>query len=177
MDGRAKSNPGVSGRKAQDAMPNAALPDQQGALPVPTPVKSQIEDALESVLERHEFFAGPIPPPALLRQYDDIVPGAAERLLSMAERQLDHQINWEHVSLQSQSRNSFAGLVFGFLIGIGLIGGAVFCAVIGQERVALALVGASALGLVPAFVNAWTRVQSRTHESPSPAGRDAKKKK
>ena len=30
-------------------------------------------------------FSGPLPPPELLKQYDEVVPGAAERIISMAE--------------------------------------------------------------------------------------------
>jgi uncharacterized membrane protein len=36
----------------------------------------------QTTLVRHQ---GPLPPPAILKQYDDVVPGAAERIITMAE--------------------------------------------------------------------------------------------
>lgn len=44
---------------------------------------------------RQESFSGPIPHPELLQKYDEVKPGFAERIISMAERQLDHRINCE----------------------------------------------------------------------------------
>lgn len=38
---------------------------------------------------------GPLPPPDILSGYDAIVPGAAERILAMAEKQNDHRIEME----------------------------------------------------------------------------------
>ncbi|KAA0570153.1 DUF2335 domain-containing protein [Azospirillum sp. Sh1] len=185
--------PMMPDQKIQKTDPTKTPSAQQGAFPVPEPLENTIEQALEGmlgpekaeeasaavvrILERHERFEGPMPPPALLRQYEEIVPGAAERILAMAERQLDHQIDWERTAISAQARNAFWGLSYGFIIGIALIGGAIFCAVAGHEQVALALVGASALGLVPAFVNAWKQVhrgESTSQPSQDPDGKRRK---
>lgn len=37
-------------------------------------------------------WSGPLPHPAELRQYDDIIPGGAERILRMSEKALDSQV-------------------------------------------------------------------------------------
>lgn len=58
-------------------------------------------------------FRGPLPPPAVLRGYDEVVPGGAERILAMAERQAAHRQNIE-------SR----GQLFGFSLAASAIGGA-----------------------------------------------------
>ena len=44
---------------------------------------------------KRESFKGPIPHPELLQKYEDIQPGFAERMVSMAEQQLDHRIKFE----------------------------------------------------------------------------------
>lgn len=36
-------------------------------------------------------FAGPIPPPDLLKGYEEVCPGAAQRIISMAEVQSEHR--------------------------------------------------------------------------------------
>ena len=36
-------------------------------------------------------FSGPLPPPNIIKGYEDILPGAADRILSMAENQAKHR--------------------------------------------------------------------------------------
>jgi uncharacterized membrane protein len=35
---------------------------------------------------QQSYHSGPLPPPAIIAQYDEIVPGAAERIIQMAEK-------------------------------------------------------------------------------------------
>lgn len=42
---------------------------------------------------RMEQFSGPVPHPELLRKYDELMPGLAERLVQMAERSLEAEVN------------------------------------------------------------------------------------
>ena len=44
---------------------------------------------LEQVIEQHSSWRAPLPPPDALEHYERILPGAADRVLRMAERQLD----------------------------------------------------------------------------------------
>ena len=44
----------------------------------------------ETIQQRIEF-SGPIPPPQVLKQYEEIIPGAGERILAMAEKEQDHR--------------------------------------------------------------------------------------
>lgn len=55
--------------------------------------RAQTEEDTESDAERRVprrlvrvHFQGPLPPPSVLRQYDEVAPNAAERILRMAER-------------------------------------------------------------------------------------------
>lgn len=40
-------------------------------------------------------FSGPLPPPDVLKQYEEIEPGAAGRIISMAESRLSHENEME----------------------------------------------------------------------------------
>ena len=42
-------------------------------------------------LQKQELFQGPIPHPDLLKKYDEVVPGAAERILRLAEEEQQHR--------------------------------------------------------------------------------------
>ena len=50
------------------------------------PQKQTQTENLEQIVIAQQF-SGPIPPPDALAQYNNIVPGAAERILKMAENQ------------------------------------------------------------------------------------------
>jgi uncharacterized membrane protein len=69
-------------------------------------------------LQLEEKFSGPIPPPNLLKKYDEIVPGAAERILSMAERQSEHRIYLEKFVVKSDSKRADSGLVAGLVVAL-----------------------------------------------------------
>lgn len=36
-------------------------------------------------------YSGPIPPPDIIKDYENILPGSADRIISMAEKQADHR--------------------------------------------------------------------------------------
>ncbi|MCK4653487.1 MAG: DUF2335 domain-containing protein [Candidatus Cloacimonetes bacterium] len=61
-------------------------------------------------------FKGPIPPPKILQQYDSILPGAADRILTMAEKQSDHRQSLEKKHVNSSLTDARIGLWLGFSI-------------------------------------------------------------
>ena len=56
-----------------------------------------------SVIAQATRFSGPLPPPQLLQGYEDVLPGAAERILRMTEKQLDHNIKMEEAESRDQT--------------------------------------------------------------------------
>ena len=46
-------------------------------------------ESLISVERSIQAFEGPIPPPDMLAHYEEVLPGAAERIITLAERQQD----------------------------------------------------------------------------------------
>ena len=101
---------------------------------------------------QHEEFSGPIPPPSLFRQYDQIVPGAAERLLQMAEKQSAHRIELEHSVVASDIRKSERGQRFGFCIALFGLVCAFILGLVGRELVAGVIGGGTLVSLASVFV-------------------------
>lgn len=46
---------------------------------------------------------GPLPPPAILKGYDDLVPGAALRIIEMSEKEQEHRHKNEDEAVSAQS--------------------------------------------------------------------------
>jgi len=69
-----------------------------------------------------QAFSGPLPHPDILRKYEEIVPGAAQRIIKMAEDQTSHRKDLESKVIHSNIVREKWGQTLGFIIAIvGLI--------------------------------------------------------
>ena len=96
-------------------------PKNQPAVQTAPVLPSQTAAAL--AVSRSEFtaFSGPIPPPDLLKQYDEIEPGRAARLLNLAEDQSRHRMELEKKIVDSDIRRSWAGLAGGLVVCLAVV--------------------------------------------------------
>lgn len=146
-------------------MAKSKKPQQVGKSPPPAG-SSQVASAVAATMPivysaqiAHMQSAGPIPSPDLLRQYEALRPGLADRIVKMAEEEAQHRraIETEIIAVQSRDQNAYRfsellGQIFGLLIGLTAISGAVFCAVHGAQ-IAGAFIGTTGVtGLVTAFI-------------------------
>lgn len=81
---------------------------------VPENKKEEVKEAIMVI--RSETYSGPIPPPRALAEYEQIQPGAADRILKMAEKQQDHRMSLEKQAVLGQLQQSKRGQLFGFII-------------------------------------------------------------
>lgn len=97
-------------------------------------------------------YSGPLPVPEHLARYEQILPGAAERIFKMAEEQSVHRRALESKVINSGVADSKKGLWFGFFIGLSgffIVG---YCAFLGFQILA-GIIAALDLGsLVGVFV-------------------------
>lgn len=95
---------------------------------------------------------GPIPDPMTLRGYEDICPGAADRILKMAENQSSHRQDMEKSVISTRSRDSLLGIIAGFLIATsGVICGTVII-VKGYELTGFVISGGTLTAIVSSFI-------------------------
>lgn len=108
-------------------------------------------------------FQGPIPDPETLAAYEKIVPGSADRILMMAEKQGEHRRNLEsrgldaQISDQKASRNEARmGQFFGFTIGLVAIGSGTYLALNDAQLVGGCFGTGGVIGLVAVFLKGRT---------------------
>jgi uncharacterized membrane protein len=78
-----------------------------------------------AVMVRQETFSGPLPPPEILGQYNEIVPGLADRIVKMAESQSSHRQKLESRVVWFDGIRTMFGLIFGLVVALaGIVGGA-----------------------------------------------------
>ncbi|RME12421.1 MAG: DUF2335 domain-containing protein, partial [Bacteroidetes bacterium] len=135
-------------------------------LELPEDVKGELIPLLENIPKQNRAkflqivqavsvsttFSGPIPPPDIFKEYNEILPGSAERILAMAEQQSSHRREMEKKVISSQMRQTTRGQWLGFVLAVICIGGGLFLAYIDKTTVASILLGATIISLVSVFV-------------------------
>jgi uncharacterized membrane protein len=91
---------------------------------------------------------GPIPPPEQLAAYDQIVPGAANRILTMAE----HEQNGRLSILTAQVRQSARGQWMAFTLALCFLAASVWVTLAGSPIVGGVLGGTTVVGIVAMFI-------------------------
>ena len=112
-------------------------------------------------------FRGPIPPPEIISGYEAIIPGAADRILAMAEKQSQHRQEMEKIKMKSESRDGLLGILFAFVLGIGSIIAAIVIVVLVPQNagaISSALLGMTGIGsIIATFIQA-TRMEKKDDE-------------
>lgn len=103
-------------------------------------------------IQKSSSFSGPIPPPALLREYSDIVKDGAERIFQMTEKQSAHRMQLEDHAIREELEQSRRGQNFGFALGVLGLVLATILALMGQETIAGIFGTTTIVGLVTVFV-------------------------
>lgn len=119
--------------------------------PPKPPAKREAASAVATT-EIEAFFVGPLPTPDLLAGYEQVVPGAAERLLAMAEADAKHQREIEFAALRAEDSSVRRGQWLGFTIALVALTVSILALYLGSPWVAGIIGGATAVGLVSAFV-------------------------
>jgi uncharacterized membrane protein len=78
-----------------------------------------------------------LPPPAILDAYENLSPGATERLMSMAEQEQKHRHNWEDTALRSYVLSNRLGKMCGALVGLSVVFSSTYLALSGDKSTSL----------------------------------------
>ena len=115
-------------------------------------VVSKPHAASRDVVHQSASFEGPMPPPAILEGYERLVPGAAERILAMAESDTKHQHAIEFAALNAAEGEVKRGQIFAFVIGLAALLASMFALYMGSPAVAGIIGGTTVVGLVSVFI-------------------------
>lgn len=78
---------------------------------------------ISCVYSKSEYFNGPLPHPEILKKYEETLPGAANRIIRMAERQSQHRQQLEARVINSNISHEKIGMYLAFLITTSLATG------------------------------------------------------
>ncbi|HEJ2089505.1 TPA: DUF2335 domain-containing protein [Pseudomonas aeruginosa] len=127
-------------------------------------------------------FKGPLPAPSLLKEYDSVVPGLAEKIVDWTTTQTSHRQEMEARSIRIDEKLStwyivevLVGLILGFLIALLVLAASVYLALHDRELAATALGGLGFGSMVIAFITG--RRKRDSSDDTEKATKDQKAKK
>lgn len=78
----------------------------------------QQHKANAQIIHRRQSFSGPLPPPHILADYEQITTGAADRIISMAEREQTHRHTIESTAISGELQKRTRGQIFAFALAV-----------------------------------------------------------
>ncbi|HHQ4525524.1 DUF2335 domain-containing protein [Aeromonas veronii] len=106
---------------------------------------------IKSMISR-EFFSGPLPPPKVLKSYETILPGTAERIIQMAEREQAHRHSIDTIALNGDINRDKRGQNYGLLLALSFALITVVLGLNGLETLAAIIGSVDLVALVTVFV-------------------------
>lgn len=133
-----------SGLRATERDPESAVADSQRANPETAQEESGLGQEERQLIAQitSRSFSGPLPPPAVLERYDEVLPGSAERILAMAENEQRHRHGYDNSLLSLFTRGQW----FAFVLGLAALSAGTYLLSIGRD---LGGFSALILGLAP----------------------------
>ena len=134
--------------KSKDQTTDETLPSHgQGEILPPTPKVIQRPSNNDSKVALHaEMYGGPIPQAQELAKYEEVRPGAADRLITMAEKDQNAVIEWNRSALEGSKDSTKRGQWMGFFITIVAIITAAYIGLRGATEVGIAIALITGIG-------------------------------
>ena len=148
-------------KEKQTAIEELADDDKNREL-IEEAVENETKKVIAEVIQGE--FSGPIPPPSIIEGYERVLPGSADRIITMAEKQSEHRQKMEEKMISAESRDSLLGIIFAFLLGVGcIIAAVIMVCVVPQNSGAIAgaFLGVTGRGSITSNFIANTRRQSK----------------
>ncbi|MCP5112171.1 MAG: DUF2335 domain-containing protein [bacterium] len=148
--------------------PDPAKSDRKQEILEPStpPTAPETEVSIEAI----RWHRGPLPPPAQLAEYNEVLPGLAERIVTLTEEEARHRRSLEQKALEATSRNSEnrdveakRGQVFAFTIAMSFILAGLIVAIWAEPWAGTVFGGIGIGGIVSTFV-LGRREQATTRE-------------
>lgn len=101
-------------------------------------------------------FSGPLPPPEILESYEKTLPGAADRIFTMAEKEQEHRQKIENNMVEDDNKNRKAGRRSStFLMCLIIITGAILSMYDKKIMPIASLITVLGLAIGPLFFENW----------------------
>lgn len=118
----------------------------------PEEIQDEVADKIIAKRVQSLTYSGPIPHPALLKEFNEVIPNGADRIMTMAEKQSSHRLKLEEDIVKANNRDSLLGVIFGGCIALSAIIGGIWLISINKSPQGLGIIITSLVGLVSVYL-------------------------
>ncbi|WP_144982397.1 DUF2335 domain-containing protein [Halomonas sp. C22] len=154
-----------------------SIEDQQelaelGSLLSKDELSDEEQQVLTQLLQRHKSdvavaisrrttsaFQGPLPPPSILRGYEDIVPGSAAKIIDWADSEREHRHRTETTIVRAETTRDLRGQLLAAAVAMAGFSVAAFALYLGHAGVAAMITAMDIGGMVAAFIYGRRRTE------------------
>ncbi len=132
------------------------------------PDSEKVTEIVRSISIRREEYSGPLPQPAMLKGFEEIVPGAADRILSMAEREqahrhafLEEKLKQDGKELEGLLRANKISQRQAFVLVLALIGAGCFLTYLDHTAVGMTIFGTTIISVASIFIVGFVKNKNK----------------
>lgn len=114
------------------------------------------QQAMMRVAQQYSF-SGPLPPPEVLEKYNQSMPGLADRIIGMAEKQANHRQQIEKTVIDSNAFVQKVGPFLGFIVAMTAVIGGIELVLKGKDGYGLAAIITALASLAGVFIYGKTQ--------------------
>ena len=119
---------------------------------LPKPIAENVRQIVRHEISMSSTFSGPLPPPDILARYNEAIPGGAERIIVLAERQAEHRLALETRVVDADIKRANWGLGAGFVVALAFLLASYLLIDRGNAAAGVILGTVDLVGLVGAFI-------------------------
>ncbi|WP_257657658.1 DUF2335 domain-containing protein [Parapedobacter lycopersici] len=117
-----------------------------------SPNKKQAIIRATATIVSYKSHSGPLPDAETLREYSEIIPDGAERIMRMAEKEQTFRHDHHREIVRRGLNQSSTGQILGFILCVLLITGGIYLAINGNDLLGFAAIIVPAATLASAFI-------------------------
>ncbi|MFM8474150.1 MAG: DUF2335 domain-containing protein [Candidatus Kapaibacterium sp.] len=126
---------------------------------------NELSENEQPVLVHTQQWQGPLPPPAVLQQYDTVIEGLAERLVSTMEREQSHRHAMERTMLETHTSMYKRGQFIAAFIALASIASGLLLGIQGHTTIAIAFITSGIGAMITKRVIRHSSLLRRLHVS------------
>lgn len=110
--------------------------------------QNKSKESLRITQEYH----GPIPHPNIIKQFEEILPGSADRIFKMAENEQNNRHELNDKIIKHKNFIESLGLIFGFVLAAMIIGGGIYLLLNDKSAKGFSLIIGGVFAIITPFI-------------------------
>lgn len=154
-------------KEIQDGSSDAPESEAKPSAQVPVEIESQVEridqaikevpeehreEVMSLVMERVEVYHGPPPHPRIIRGYEAVAPGSAEKIINTFQEQVTHRMDMEHKTVEAEIQSERRGQWMGFTLTMAFIVISAFLLMMGKSIEGFLTLGGTGSCIIGLFI-------------------------